>query len=139
MTAPRIFQTTGRMAGAPRHGPRPRRSITPDDPGQDRALGREPHDLLSLFACRRQQFHGLTVGKFIGDANGVTSSDVLVPGHLCSLDPLANSSGTGSPHHDLEGIAGDSLIFGRDGCPQQTYERPSPTPFIAASRHLIRL
>src|SRR3954447_26626507 len=32
------------MAGAPRHGPRPRRSIPPDDPGQDRALASDAEE-----------------------------------------------------------------------------------------------
>ena len=34
----------GEMAGAPRHGPRPRGSIPPDDPGQDRALASDAEE-----------------------------------------------------------------------------------------------
>src|ERR1700761_5120408 len=37
-TAPHTSPTTWRMDGAPRHGPRPRSSLSPDDPGENRAL-----------------------------------------------------------------------------------------------------
>ena len=46
----------GEMAEAPRHGPRPRGSIPPDDPGQDRALApdaEEPHPAGELLPAGR--------------------------------------------------------------------------------------
>src|SRR4029450_6290739 len=57
------------MAGAPRQGPRPRGSIPPDDPGQDRALApdpEEPHPVGELLSARRS---GKPIEMFVTDYN----------------------------------------------------------------------